>query len=191
MAEVTRVPLQPIAKGSLVKLWLGIIVAIAIAAGLAWLSIPRGVEITEIVAGSGATPADGDVVFVKYRGTLPDGTEFDAADKLPIPVPTEGILPDGVPMSTAEGQTIPGFREGLLQMKKGGKYELFIPADMAYGAEPPPGSPIPPNTDLKFEIEVVDFMNEEDVQRRFAMLQQMMQMQQQQQGDAANPAAPQ
>ena len=72
-------------------------------------------------------------------------------------------------------------------MKKGGEYVLTIPADQAYGAEPPPGSPIPANADLVFEVEVVDFMSEEDFQARAAAMQQMMQ-QRQQQGEAG--AAP-
>ena len=55
-----------------------------------------------------------------------------------------------------EGMTIDGFFTSLQQMQKGGKYEVFIPADQAYGAEPPPGAPIPPNADLIFEIELVD-----------------------------------
>ena len=51
-------------------------------------------------------------------------------------------------------------------MQKGGSYVLTIPADQAYGAEPPPGSPIPANADLVFEVEVVDFMSRDDFQAR-------------------------
>ena len=61
MAEVTRVPLQPIAKGSVLKLWLGILAVLLIAAGLAWWAMPKGVEVTTLTAGSGAAPKDGDV----------------------------------------------------------------------------------------------------------------------------------
>ena len=82
-------------------------------------------------------------------------------------------------------------RVGLEQMQKGGKYVLTIPAEQAYGAEPPPGSPIPPNADLVFEVEVVDFMSRDDFQARAAALQQMMGQQQGQGGDAPAPAAPQ
>ena len=84
-------------------------------------------------------------------------------------------------------ETVPGFAEGLVQMKKGGKYKLEIPSDKAYGASPPPGSPIPANADLVFEIELVDFMTRQDAERRFRMLQQMMQMQQ---GGAGGPDGP-
>src|SRR3546814_12313298 len=61
-----------------------------------------------------------------------------------------------------------------LQMQKGGKYTLFIPADKGYGDNPQPGSPIPPGADLVFEIELVDFMSREDFQRRLGILQQVM-----------------
>ena len=137
MAEVTRVPLQPIAKGSVLKLWLGILLVLALAGGLAYWAMPRGVEITVVTAGEGASPADGDVVFVKYTGKLTDGTVFDKSQDLNLPV--QGILPDGTPMSTTEGSTIPGFREALLKMQKGGKYEIRIPADQGLWRHPASG----------------------------------------------------
>ncbi len=187
MAEVTRVPLQPIAKGSIVKLWLGILVVIALAAGLAYWAMPKGVEITTVTEGKGPTPKEDDIVFVKYTGKLPDGTVFDKSQELPVPV--KGILPEGTPMQLTG--VIPGFKEALLKMQKGGKYEIRIPADKAYGATPPPGSPIPPNSDLIFEVEMVDFMAEADAQRRVQMIQQMMAGQQQGgEGQASAPPPP-
>ncbi|ANY19939.1 FKBP-type 22 kDa peptidyl-prolyl cis-trans isomerase [Tsuneonella dongtanensis] len=196
MTEITRVPLQPIAKGSLTKLWLGVIAAALLGAGIAWASVPAGVELDTITEGSGPTPGANDVVFIKYVGKLADGTEFDRSRELPFP--TNGIIPDGMPMQVSG--VVPGFSEGLQKMQKGGKYVLRIPADKGYGATPPPGAPIPPNADLEFEVELVDFMSEEDAQRRFQVLQQMMQAQQGGQapggagaGDApaATPAPPQ
>jgi len=171
MAEVTRVPLQPIAKGSLTKLWLGVIVAVLIGAGIAWSAVPKGVTVDTITEGTGPNPAPESVVFIKYVGKLADGTEFDRSQDVPLPVP--GIFPEGIP-NRANG-FVPGFNEALLQMQKGGKYEIFIPAEKGYGANPQPGSPIPPNADLIFEVELVDFMTEEDFQRRMGVLQQMMQ----------------
>ncbi|MGX7896692.1 FKBP-type peptidyl-prolyl cis-trans isomerase [Tsuneonella sp. HG222] len=170
MAEVTRVPLQPIAKGSLAKLWLGLLLVLALAAGLAYWAMPAGVEVDTLTEGEGPTPSESDVVFVKYTGKLPDGTMFDQSQELPVPV--KGILPEGMPMQLSG--VIPGFKEALLRMQKGGKYSIRIPADKAYGANPPPGSPIPPNSDLIFEVEMVDFMAEADAQRRVQMIQQMM-----------------
>ncbi|MDG5749092.1 FKBP-type peptidyl-prolyl cis-trans isomerase [Qipengyuania sp. XHP0207] len=184
MTEVTRVPLQPIAKGSLTKLWIGVIVAILLGAGLAWAATPKGLGVETISEGTGASPQMGDVVFVNYVGKLADGTEFDRSQPLPIP---PGLFPDGNPLLLQEGAIIDGFITGLTQMKKGGQYVLTIPAEQAYGATPPPGSPIPPNADLTFEVEVVDFMSEADFQARAAAMQQMMQQQQQQQPDGTPP----
>jgi FKBP-type peptidyl-prolyl cis-trans isomerase FkpA len=174
MTEVTRVPIQPIAKGSLTKLWLGVVVAILLGGGLAFAAMPKGLDVDTIVAGSGATPKVGDVVFVKYKGSLAaDGTVFDESREIPLPV--QGIFPEGSPFPIEEGATIPGFFNGLQQMQKGGKYKLFIPAEQAYGAEPPQGAPIPPNADLVFEIEVMDIMSREAFDRNLAILQQAMQ----------------
>ena len=56
MTEITRVPLQPIAKGSIGKLWLGVAAAIAVAGGLAFAAIPSSVVVDTIKAGSGPSP---------------------------------------------------------------------------------------------------------------------------------------
>ncbi len=187
MTEITRVPLQPIAKGSLTKLWLGVLVAILLGAGLAWASLPKGLSIDTIAQGTGESPKLGDVVFVNYVGKLKDGTEFDRSQPLPIP---PGLFPDGNPLLLEEGAIIEGFITGLQQMQKGGKYTLTIPAEQAYGAEPPAGSPIPANADLVFDVEVVDFMSKDDFQARAAAMQQMMQQQQEQQGGPGQQQAP-
>ena len=176
MTEITRVPILPIKKGSLTRLWLGLAAVLLVGAGLAWATVPTGLSVDELQAGVGPTPQDGDVVFIHYKGTLPDGTVFDESQDLPLPIP--GILPPGTPMLLQEGALIPGFIEGLKQMQKGGKYELYIPAEKAYGANPQPGSPIPPNSPLIFEIELVDFMSEADATQKVQMMQQLMQQQQ-------------
>ncbi len=187
MTEVTRVPIQPLAKGSLTKLWLGVVLAILAGAGLAWAAMPKGLDIDTMVAGSGANPKVGDVVFVKYKGSLAaTGEVFDESREIPLPV--EGIFPEGSPFPVEEGATIPGFFNGLQQMQKGGKYKLFIPAEQAYGAQPPAGAPIPPNADLIFEIEVVDILSRETFDRNLAILQQAMQ--QMTPPDGAAPPAP-
>lgn len=184
MTEVTRVPIQPIAKGSLVKLWLGVIVAIALGAGLAWMAMPKGLELETLVAGEGDFPNEGDMVFVKYKGMLADTEEvFDESQDIPLPI--EGVFPEGSPFPLEPDATIPGFYKGMQKMQRGGKYRLFIPSEDAYGAEPPPGAPIPPNADLLFEIEVVDFMSREMFDRNLMILQQAMQ-----QGGPGGPAGP-
>ena len=181
MTEITRVPLQPLAKGSLAKVWLGVGAAIVLAAGIAWAAMPPGVSVETLTSGTGATPGAEDVVFVKYTGKLEDGTVFDQSQEGGWPIP--GILPDGTALPLSE--MVPGFRDALIQMQKGGKYNVEIPSDLAYGATPPPGAPIPPNADISFEVELVDFMTRPEAEQRY---QQMVGIMQQQQGGA--PGAP-
>ena len=151
MAEVTRVPLQPVSRNSLIMLFLGIVIGALLAGGVAWwIARPATVDVEETQAGTGGHPKETDVVFVKYVGKLEDGKEFDRSQETPWPVP--GIMPAGTPMKL-DG-VVPGFREAILQMQKGGKYTVTIPAEKAYGASPPPGSPIPPNSPLDFDITV-------------------------------------
>ncbi|TAD72958.1 MAG: peptidylprolyl isomerase [Sphingomonadales bacterium] len=187
MTEITRVPIKPVAKGSLTKLWIGVILAVLVGAGLAWAAVPRGLNVATEVAGTGANPKVGEVVWVKYKGKLAsDGTVFDESQNIPLPV--QGLFPEGTPFPLEEGATVPGFFQGLQQMQKGGKYTLFIPADLAYGATPPPGSPIPANADLEFEIEVIDIMSRTTFDRNLQILQQTMQ--QQMGGGAGAPGGP-
>ena len=190
MAEVTRVPLKPVSRGSLVMLFLGIVIGLAIAAAFAWWTAPAGVSVDTVRAGTGDHPTEADVVFVHYTGKLEDGTVFDQSQ--PIPLPVEGILPEGTPLPLEN--MVPGFREAALQMQRGGKYKVEIPAEKAYGAEgrinPQTGEGVPPNADLSFDIELVDFMPMAEVERRFAMLQQMMAQQQGQAGEGGAAPAP-
>jgi len=190
MTEVTRVPIQPIAKGSLTKLWLGVIVAILLGGGLAWSALPKTFSIETITAGEGENPQVGDMAFVKYTGKLAaTGEVFDEYQDIPLPIPD--IFPKGSPFPVEEGATIPGFFKGLQQMKKGGKYNLFIPSEDGYGAEeradPQTGEVrIPANSDLIFEVELVDFMSREEFDRNLSILQQAMQ----QQGAPGGPGGP-
>lgn len=178
MTEITRVPLQPIAKGALTKLWLGVAAVALAAGGLAWFTLPPSVEVEVRKAGTGPSPTKDDVVFIKYTGKLEDGTVFDKSPDQPSPLP--GIIPDGVP--NLAGNFVPGFTEGLLKMQRGGKYTLSIPASKAYGPTPPPQSSIPANADLVFEVELVDFMARAEAEQRFQFAQQIIQQQQAKEG---------
>lgn len=174
MTEVTRVPIQPIEKGSLTKLWLGVILAVLLGGSLAWAAAPKGFSVETVVAGEGDFPQDGDMVFVKYRGTLAaTGEVFDESQDIPLPI--EGVFPEGSPFPVEDGATIDGFYMALQQVQKGGTYEIYIPSDLAYGAEPPPGAPIPPNSDLIFELEVIDVMSREVFDRNLSILQRALQ----------------
>ena len=95
-----------------------------------------------------------------------NGTVFDKADQ-----------PTALPVA----RMIPGFTEGLKLMSKGAKYRFWIKPELAYGTEDK--GPIPANSTLQFDVELVDFMSEEQIR---AMQQMMMQ----QQGGMPNGAVP-
>ena len=192
MSEVTRVPLQPIAKGSLTKLWIGVAAAVIIALLAAWRLAPdvftseSGVRVETLEAGEGEPAGPDDVLFVNYVGTTAEGgVEFDRST--PVDLPVEGIFPEGTPLPLS--RMIPGFAEGGQQMREGGRYRLFIPGEQAYGANPPEGSPIGPNEDLVFEVEVYDILTNQEFEQGLAQLQQVMQMMQGGQGMPGAPGA--
>ena len=161
MTEITRVPLQPIGKGSLGKLWLGLAAAVLAAGGVAYAAMPAAVHVETLKPGAGPTPGKTDYVLINYKGTLPDGKTFDQAERAPINL----------------GQVVPGFAKAVQQMQKGGAYRAEIPAELAYGKEG--GGPVPPDTDLIFDIELLDFKSAAEVQAQMQMMQQMQQLQQQ------------
>jgi len=143
--SVTQVPLRPIAKGSLVKLWLAIAALIAIAYGVASYGAGqlKTVTVETVAAGSGPNVGEMDGVFIEYTGRKEDGTVFDT---------TEGRGPAAMLVA----QVVPGFGQALIQMQKGGRYKVVIPGKLAYGPNPPPGSPIGPNEDLFFDVHVIE-----------------------------------
>ncbi|WP_090536158.1 FKBP-type peptidyl-prolyl cis-trans isomerase [Paraburkholderia sartisoli] len=103
--------------------------------------LPSGVVVEHLTAGNGAQPKATDVVTVNYRGTLANGTEFDASSK------------HGGPASFPLNRVIPCWTEGVQKMKVGEKAKLTCPAATAYG-ERGVGA-IPPNSDLTFEVELI------------------------------------
>jgi FKBP-type peptidyl-prolyl cis-trans isomerase FkpA len=166
MTEITKVPLAPIAKGALNKLWFGV-AAIALAAGgITYATMPGSVEVTTIKPGTGVSPTITDVALINYKGMLPGGKVFDQGKQAVFPL--EGV--------------IPGFTKALEQMQKGGQYKVLIPAELGYGAKA--AGEIPPNTDLTFEIELLDFKSRAEIEQQQKMMQQM---QQAQQGGAGGP----
>lgn len=103
-----------------------------------------GLKYIDLVEGKGASPKQGQTVIVHYTGTLENGTKFDSSLDRGQPIP----FPIGV------GRVIKGWDEGVISMKIGGKRKLFIPANLAYGAQGRPPV-IPPNAPLIFEVELV------------------------------------
>lgn len=102
----------------------------------------------DLVVGQGPTVKFGDTVSVHYLGTLADGTKFDSSRDRGTPFE----------FTVGAGQVIRGWDEGLVGMKVGGQRRLVIPPELAYGATPPPGSSIPPNATLTFEIELLEIV---------------------------------
>jgi FKBP-type peptidyl-prolyl cis-trans isomerase FkpA len=101
-----------------------------------------GLIFTSTTEGTGAAPTASDVVKVNYRGTLPDGKEFDSSYKRnePAQFPLNGV--------------IKCWTEGLQLMKVGGKAKLVCPSELAYGDRGTPG--IPGGSALVFEVELLD-----------------------------------
>lgn len=106
-----------------------------------------GLQYIVLKEGSGATPTRESTVSTHYRGKLIDGTVFD--NSYEGDQPTE----DDTPASFGVTQVIKGWTEALQLMKVGAKYRLFLPSELAYGENGPPG--IGPNSVLVFDIELV------------------------------------
>jgi len=123
--------------------------------------MPSGLKYLVLKKGTGERPKMGQLVLVKYAGYLMDGTLFDT--NYPDIATSYGMYDErreqgggyeAIPMeySTAS-RLISGFKQGLLNMEIGDKWRLFIPSHLGYG---PQGSgPIPPNTDLVFDVEIL------------------------------------
>jgi FKBP-type peptidyl-prolyl cis-trans isomerase FklB len=106
------------------------------------VTLPSGLQYKVIKKGNGTSPKKTDSVTVDYRGTLLDGTEFDSSYKR------------GKPATFRVDGVIAGWTEALQLMKPGAKWELFIPAKLAYGGRGA-GPRIEPNSTLIFEVELI------------------------------------
>jgi len=105
------------------------------------VALPSGLQYKILKQGTGEKPTLDDTVVCNYKGTLINGTEFDASEKHggPATFPVKGV--------------IAGWTEALQLMPTGSKWQLFVPANLAYGEQGPPG--IGPNATLIFEVELV------------------------------------
>ena len=103
---------------------------------------PSGLVYRSLRDGDGASPVATDKVRVHYRGTFPDGREFDSSYKTNSPAE--------FPLN----RVIKCWTEGVQKMKVGGKAQLTCPASIAYG-ERGAGGVIPPNATLQFEVELL------------------------------------
>ena len=116
--------------------------------GLAALALPAGaapeVAVKDLAVGGGAVAKAGATVTVHYTGWLMDGKKFDSSHDRKEPFD----------FTLGAQEVIPGWEKGVEGMKVGGKRELVIPPELAYGAEGA-GGVIPPNATLKFEVELL------------------------------------
>lgn len=185
--SVTAVPLRPVKASYKVWIWLGVLVAVALAGALAWggtrapavahysdaeflawnknqpgvQTTASGLQYKVIEPGEGPTATDGDGAALEIHGTLRDGKEFQPK----------------APMRVQIGQPlIPGFTEGVKLMKKGAKYRFWLPPALGYGAEPSA------DNELAGKVLVFDVTMQELIPA--AILQQMMM-----QGGAGRPGA--
>ncbi|WP_380872592.1 hypothetical protein ACFB49_35130 [Sphingomonas sp. DBB INV C78] len=169
--SVTAVPLRPIKKGSLLKLWVGIGLLAVAGAGVAWwtthsaivaaqtpeeylasngkrsgvVTLPSGLQYEVLKEGDGPRPTPADLTVVNYEGKLAKtGETFDASERHggPATLPVVGL--------------IPGWTEGVQLMKQGAKYRFWIPPALGYGEQGAGQSgEIPPNAVLQFDLELV------------------------------------
>jgi FKBP-type peptidyl-prolyl cis-trans isomerase FkpA len=188
MSDVTAVPLRPVGKSGIVALWLGVAVLVgggvyaAYAASqpavmtamspeqfLAANARKAGVQTTAsgiqykvLKPADGPKPTASDIAVVDYKGSLLNGTQFDASEP-------------GHPARLPVGAVVPGFAEALMLMPKGATYRVWIPPQLGYGEQA--AGPIPAHSVLVFDLTL------EDIQAITPeMIQQMQQMQAQQAG---------
>jgi len=166
MSEVTAVPLRPVAPGTMPKLWAGIVVVAVAAGAFAWGTTARqvamgqppavfmaknaekhgvhktasGLEYQILKPGVGPNAGPQDIVAIEYTGKLLDGSVFDSTAQ------------HGQPAIMPVAGSIPGFSEALQLMNTGAKYRLWIPPELAYGAQGAGDGVIPPNSVLVFDV---------------------------------------
>ncbi len=106
------------------------------------VTLPDGLQYKIITAGTGAKPAKEDTVTVEYTGKLINGEVFDSTEK------------SGKPATFKLSQVIPGWTEALQLMPAGSTWEVYVPANLAYGSRSV-GGPIGPNETLIFNIHLI------------------------------------
>jgi FKBP-type peptidyl-prolyl cis-trans isomerase FkpA len=180
VSDVTAVPLTPVKRAWIVWLALAIAVAALVAIGLAWsgtakaraeagdsaafmawhkgragvITTPSGLQYQMLKPGEGPTPTDADVALINYKGELRDGRVFDQNQRAPLPV--AGV--------------VPGFAEALKLMPRGSKMRVWIPPELGY-KDQAQGDAIPANSVLIFDIEMIDFRNQAQLQAEMQALQ--------------------
>jgi len=167
---------RPANAGRAVRLWLGFLVIIAAAIGLAWIGAgslrpevsSTGLEFRTVKAGTGEPIGPEDAALLDYAGSLDDGTVFDSSEA------------HGGPQPFTMSAVFPGFAEAMGRMQEGGAYRFSMPKSLAFGDRPAPQGFT--GDKLTFDVQV------RKVVRGGAAMMQMQQ--QQQQGGAPPPPQP-
>lgn len=111
------------------------------------VTLPSGMQYKVLEEGSGPKPGPQSMVKVHYHGTLLDGTVFDSSKDR------------GEPIELQANRVIKGWQEALQLMPEGSKWMLYIPQELAYGANPRPGGAIKPYMALIFEVELIEIVS--------------------------------
>ena len=173
MSSVTAVPLQPLKKGSIAKLWIGILAVVLLGIGLAWIGTAKqqiteaanGVRYRVVETGEGPTVTPADLVGLEFEIRKADGTVLDSTQR------------SGQPLPASVDSPFPGLRDVILQMQEGGVYQVWAPAQVALGQALPPGAPVANDEVLEFRLRVGSILE------GMAAMQQMM-------GGAGGPGGP-
>lgn len=153
MSSVTAVPLQPLPKGTVLKLWLGILLVLLLALGLAWLGTTKlqfsrtdtGLSYRVIEEGTGDTIGPDDLVQLHFEISRANGEVLNSTVRSGEPV---AVTINNFPLS--------GLRSMFLVMREGGVYEAHATPEEATGEPVPPGTPLTPGEQLRFQFRVID-----------------------------------
>ena len=194
MSAVTAVPLRPLAKGSVLRLWIVLALMVLAALGLGWwgtswmqvVSLDSGVRVQTVRAGTGPVMGSADVIAMRFQihKNSVDGPVISDSGGQPF----VGTVQD-VPA---------GFGEGIQHMQAGGRYLLWVPVRLIMNGQPvPPTARFSADDTLVIETQVLQIDPGQASAYQMQRLQQMMQQQQmmeqaqrQQGGNSAAPAAP-
>lgn len=185
MSAVTAVPLRPLAKGSVPRLWIAVGLLVLIAAGLAWWStsrlqrtvMPSGVQYQVIREGEGDLISSADIVLLHFVGRHQSGEVFADTRR------------EQQPVRTTPDTFLPGLDQGLKLMRKGSVYRFWVPPSV-WRTQAAANIPFDPNETLTFDVQIADIQYGGVAQQRLRQMQEMQQMQQMQSGNGVAPAPP-
>lgn len=154
MSSVTAVPILPLARGSILKLWIGVAVLAAGGAALAWVgtqpvqreTTPGGLQYQVVEAGEGPGITSSDLVQFHVIGRREDGTIFFSS-----------LGREPLTGSTTQSP-IPTIGEGLAMMRPGSHYRFWVPASRAFPEPPPAEARIAPDDKINFDVQVLNVL---------------------------------